>query len=172
MAPTSHRQTILGHSTSRNTQIYTHVRSTGLKSVYAKIIRGRKREVMPSTANNRHQVESATDSFLRHLRRMPRAHHQGIRRDLDAFARYIGSRNWKTIDHIVIRGFRSQPLRPGPWQIRSRVPRRSASLYRWLAQEGLVEQNPAKLVSHELAKKLPRVPTSKNERRRLDGKNA
>jgi integrase/recombinase XerC len=34
------------------------------------------------------------------------------------------------------------------------------SLYRWLAQEGVVEQNPAKLVATpKLPKKLPRVPT-------------
>jgi integrase/recombinase XerC len=34
------------------------------------------------------------------------------------------------------------------------------SLYRWLAREGLVEQNPAKLVATpKLPKKLPRVPT-------------
>ncbi len=34
------------------------------------------------------------------------------------------------------------------------------SLYKWLAQEGVVEQNPAALVSTpKLPKKLPRVPT-------------
>ena len=45
------------------------------------------------------------------------------------------------------------------------------SLYRWLAQEGVVEQNPAKLVSTpRLAKKLPRVPTIEEVNAVLDGK--
>ena len=45
------------------------------------------------------------------------------------------------------------------------------SLYRWLAQEGVVEQNPAKLVSTpRLAKKLPRVPTIEEMNSMLDGK--
>ncbi len=45
------------------------------------------------------------------------------------------------------------------------------SLYRWLGQEGVVEQNPAKLVSTpRLAKKLPRVPTIEEMNSMLDGK--
>jgi integrase/recombinase XerC len=45
------------------------------------------------------------------------------------------------------------------------------SLYRWLAQEGVVEQNPAKLVSTpRLPKKLPRVPTVEEMNNMLDGK--
>ncbi len=45
------------------------------------------------------------------------------------------------------------------------------SLYRWLAQEGVVEQNPAKLVSTpKLPKKLPRVPTIEEMNNVLDGK--
>jgi integrase/recombinase XerC len=45
------------------------------------------------------------------------------------------------------------------------------SLYRWLAQEGLAERNPAKLVSTpRLAKKLPRVPTIEEINSVLDGK--
>jgi len=44
------------------------------------------------------------------------------------------------------------------------------SLYRWLAQEGVVEQNPAKLVSTpKLPKKLPRVPTIEEMNAVLDG---
>ena len=45
------------------------------------------------------------------------------------------------------------------------------SLYRWLAQEGVVEQNPAKLVSTpRLPKKLPRVPSIEEMNNVLDGK--
>ena len=44
------------------------------------------------------------------------------------------------------------------------------SLYRWLAQEGVVEQNPAALVSTpKLPKKLPRVPTIEEMNGVLDG---
>ena len=44
------------------------------------------------------------------------------------------------------------------------------SLYRWLAREGVVEQNPAKLVSTpKLAKKLPRVPTIEEMNFVIDG---
>jgi integrase/recombinase XerC len=43
-------------------------------------------------------------------------------------------------------------------------------LYRWLAQEGVVEQNPAALVSTpKLPKKLPRVPTIEEMNHVLDG---
>ena len=44
------------------------------------------------------------------------------------------------------------------------------SLYRWLATEGVVDQNPAKLVSTpKLPKKLPRVPTMEEMNSVLDG---
>jgi integrase/recombinase XerC len=44
-------------------------------------------------------------------------------------------------------------------------------LYRWLGQEGVVEQNPAKLVATpKLPKKLPRVPTIEEMNSVLDGK--
>jgi integrase/recombinase XerC len=44
------------------------------------------------------------------------------------------------------------------------------SLYRWLAREGVVEQNPAKLVATpRLPKKLPRVPTIEEMNSVLDG---
>src|SRR5581483_10671434 len=44
------------------------------------------------------------------------------------------------------------------------------SLYRWLAQEVVVEQNPAALVSTpKLGKKLPRVPTIEEMNTVLDG---
>jgi integrase/recombinase XerC len=61
----------------------------------------------------------------------------------------------------VIRGFLSYLYDKG--LSKTSVARALAavrSLYRWLAQEGVVEQNPAKLVSTpRLPKKLPRVPT-------------
>src|SRR5712671_2513062 len=124
--------------------------------------------------NSRTIVERATDDFLRHLRERNASAHtiKAYTGDLDVFAAYIGSRNWKAIDHIAIRGFLSHLYDKG--LSKTSVARALAavrSLYRWLAQEGVVEQNPAKLVSTpRLAKKLPRVPTIEEMNSVLDGK--
>ena len=91
--------------------------------------------------------------------------------DLATFANYIGTRSWKEIDHITIRGFLSHLYEKG--LSKTSVARALAavrSLYRWLAQEGVVEQNPAALVSTpKLPKKLPRVPTMEEMNSVLDG---
>ena len=123
-------------------------------------------------------VERATDDFLRHLRERNASAHtiKAYTGDLDVFAAYIGprmgSRDWQTIDHIAIRGFLSHLYDKG--LSKTSVARALAavrSLYRWLAQEGVVEQNPAKLVSTpRLPKKLPRVPTIEEMNFVLDGK--
>jgi integrase/recombinase XerC len=119
-------------------------------------------------------VERATDDFLRHLRERNASAHtiKAYTGDLDVFAAYIGARHWKTIDHIAIRGFLSHLYDKG--LSKTSVARALAavrSLYRWLAQEGVVEQNPAKLVSTpRLPKKLPRVPTIEEMNFVLDGK--
>ncbi len=124
--------------------------------------------------NSRTIVERATDDFLRHLRERNASTHtiKAYTGDLDCFAAYIGSRGWKTIDHIAIRGFLSHLYDKG--LSKTSVARALAavrSLYRWLAQEGVVEQNPAKLVSTpRLPKKLPRVPTIEEMNFVLDGK--
>ncbi len=124
--------------------------------------------------HHRTTVELATDSFLRHLRERNASAHtiKAYAGDLDAFAEYAGTRDWKAIDHIVIRGFLSHLYDQGLGK--NSVARALAalrSLYRWLAQEGVVEQNPAKLVSTpRLSKKLPRVPTIEEMNFVLDGK--
>lgn len=119
-------------------------------------------------------VERATDSFLRHLRERNASAHtiKAYTSDLDAFAGYIGSRDWKAIDHIAIRGFLSHLYDKGLGKTSvARALAAVRSLYRWLAQEGVVEQNPAKLVSTpRLPKKLPRVPTIEEINSVLDGK--
>ena len=108
-------------------------------------------------------VELATDSFLAHLRERNASAHtiKAYAGDLDVFASYAGSRDLKKIDHLVIRGFLSHLY--DKKLSKTSVARALAavrSLYRWLAQEGVVEQNPAKLVATpRLPKKLPRVPT-------------
>ena len=131
-----------------------------------------------SPSNSRTIVELATDDFLRHLRERNASAHtiKAYAGDLDCFAAYIGASKgnhpWNTIDHIAIRGFLSQLYDKG--LSKTSVARSLAavrSLYRWLAQEGIVEQNPAKLVSTpRLPKKLPRVPTIEEMNSMLDGK--
>jgi integrase/recombinase XerC len=72
---------------------------------------------------------------------------------------------------VAIRGFLSQLYERG--LDKTSVARSLAavrSLYRWLAQEGVVEQNPAALVTTpKLPKKLPRVPTIEEMNTVLDG---
>ena len=70
-----------------------------------------------------------------------------------------------------MRGFLSQLYEKGlskPSVARALAAVRS--LYRWLAREGVVEQNPAKLVATpKLPKKLPRVPTIEEMNSVIDG---
>jgi integrase/recombinase XerC len=118
-------------------------------------------------------VAKAVANFLRHLRERNASPHtiKAYSRDLSLFAAYAGSRGWKQIDHIAVRGFLSQLYENG--LSKTSVARALAavrSLYRWLAREGVVEQNPAKLVSTpKLPKKLPRVPTIEEMNSVIDG---
>src|SRR6266403_1922114 len=123
--------------------------------------------------NSRTIVERSTDDFLRHLRERNASAHtiKAYTGDLDVFAAYIGAHGWKAIDHIAIRGFLSHLYDKG--LSKTSVARALAavrSLYRWLAREGVAEQNPAKLVSTpKLPKKLPRVPTIEEMNSVIDG---
>ena len=118
-------------------------------------------------------VEKACDQFLRSLRERNASPHtiKAYAGDLETFSAYVGSRSWKNIDHVTIRGFLSHLYEKG--LSKTSVARALAavrSLYRWLAQEGVVEQNPAALVSTpKLPKKLPRVPTIEEMNTVLDG---
>src|ERR1700690_151352 len=118
-------------------------------------------------------IERATDDFLRHLRERNASPHtiKAYTGDLDAFAAHMGARDWRSIDHIAIRGFLSHLYDKG--LSKASVARALAavrSLYRWLAQEGVVEQNPAALVSTpKLPMRLPRVPTIEEMNSVLDG---
>jgi integrase/recombinase XerC len=118
-------------------------------------------------------VQKAADEFLKTLEHRNASRHtiKAYRGDLDNFASYAGSRDWKSLDHVAIRGFLSQLYEKG--LDKTSVARSLAavrSLYRWLAQEGVVEQNPAALVTTpKLPKKLPRVPTIEEMNAVLDG---
>jgi integrase/recombinase XerC len=125
------------------------------------------------TRQLRTTVEKAIAQFLRALRERNASVHtiKAYAGDLESFAAYIGSRPWHNIDHIAIRGFLSDLYEKG--LSKTSVARSLAavrSLYRWLAQEGVVEQNPAALVSTpKLPQKLPRVPTIEEMNSVLDG---
>ena len=119
-------------------------------------------------------LKRSADEFLRnlHTERNASAHTiKAYSHDLEVFANFIGPCKWTAIDHIKIRGFLSHLYERG--QNKTSVARALAavrSLYRWLAREGMVEQNPAALVSTpKLPKKLPRVPTIEEMNSVLDG---
>jgi len=118
-------------------------------------------------------IAKAVGRFLSSLRERNTSPHtiRAYTRDLGGFTAYVGSRQWRDIDHIVIRGFLSHLYEKD--LSKTSVARSLAavrSLYRWLAQEGVVEQNPAALVSTpKLPKKLPRVPTMEEMNSVLEG---
>jgi integrase/recombinase XerC len=122
---------------------------------------------------NQTRVGKAVADFLRHLRERNASPHtiKAYSGDLSLFITYAGGRGWKQIDHIAVRGFLSQLYEKG--LSKTSVARALAavrSLYRWLAREGVVQQNPAKLVATpKLAKKLPRVPTIEEMNSVIDG---
>jgi len=124
-------------------------------------------------ASGKTPVGKAVDDFIFHLRERNASSHtiKAYTRDLALFSAYVGAREWKQIDHIAVRGFLARLYENG--LSKTSVARALAavrSLYRWLAREGMVEQNPAKLVATpKLAKKLPRVPTIEEMNFVIDG---
>jgi integrase/recombinase XerC len=108
-------------------------------------------------------VEKAVAQFIRSLQERNASPHtiKAYRTDLAQFAEYVGPQGWRDIDHVLIRGYLSSLYERG--LSKTSVARALAalrSLYKWLAQEGEVEQNPAALVATpRLPRKLPRVPT-------------
>jgi len=126
-----------------------------------------------TTQKSRTPVEKAIDKFLHSLQQRNASVHtiKAYTGDLGNFSAYLGPRNWRSIDHLTIRGFLSHLYEKD--LSKTSVARALAavrSFYKWLAQEGVVEQNPAALVSTpKLPKKLPRVPTIEEMNIVLDG---
>jgi integrase/recombinase XerC len=126
-----------------------------------------------SQQSRRSAIENSIDDFLRELLRRNSSRHtiKAYTNDLQMFADYVGAATWKNIDHLRIRGFLSHLYERG--LSKTSVARALAalrSLYRWLALEGVVEQNPAALVSTpKLPRKLPRVPSIEEINSVLDG---
>ena len=114
------------------------------------------------------------NQFLRYLASQRNASVHTVmayEKDLRKFSEHAGrSLDWRRVDHQQVRGFLAELM--GNGLSKPSVARALASLrsfYKWMAREGLVEQNPAALVSTpKLPKKLPRVPTMEEVNGLLD----
>jgi integrase/recombinase XerC len=108
-------------------------------------------------------VQKAIAQFLRSLKEKNASTHtiKAYATDLEQFSAFVGETRWNDIDHVRIRGFLSHLYDRGlskPSVARSLAALRS--LYKWMAREGMIDQNPAALVATpKLPKKLPRVPS-------------
>jgi integrase/recombinase XerC len=111
------------------------------------------------------EIRKGIARFLEHLRGERQASVHTLRayqNELGRFAEYLGPEiRWKDIDHVFLRGFLSSLHSQRLSKVSvARALAAVRSMYKWLAREGVVQQNPAKLVSSpKLPKKLPRVPT-------------
>jgi integrase/recombinase XerC len=111
------------------------------------------------------EIHKGIGKFLDSLRGERNASAHTLRaynKELKRFAEYLGPEvRWKEIDHVTIRGFLSHLHGCGLSKVSvARALAALRSMYKWLSREGIVQQNPAKLVaSPRLPKKLPRVPT-------------
>jgi len=131
----------------------------------------------PSASPVSPEIQKGMKKFLDSLRGERNASVHTLRaygNELKRFAEYLGPEaRWKDVDHMTIRGFLSDLHSRGRRKVskiqgpsglsKVSVARALAalrSMYKWLAREGMVRQNPAKLVATpRLPKKLPRVPT-------------
>ena len=118
----------------------------------------------PKSNKSRNGIENAIEQFLLSLRERNSSPHtiKAYATDLEQFRLSVGDgTKIDAIDHIRVRGFLSHLFDRG--LRKTSVARALAavrSLYKWLAREGMVEQNPALLVSTpKLPKNLPRVPS-------------
>lgn len=111
------------------------------------------------------EIRKGIARFLDHLRAERNASAHTLRaytNELHRFGEYLGPDvRWKDVDHVFIRGFLSHLHGLGLSKVSvARALAALRSMYKWLAREGVVQQNPAKLVATpKLPKKLPRVPT-------------
>lgn len=130
-----------------------------------------------ATATQQREPQSTVEKTIAQFLRMLRARNASVhtinayRKDLAQFAAHVGEARWEDIDHVRIRGFLSRLYERGLSKTSAaRSLAAVRSLYRWLAREGRVEQNPAKLVATpRLPKKLPRVPTIEEMNTVLEG---
>ena len=110
------------------------------------------------------EINKAIRKFLESLKGKNASEHtrRAYQKELTRFAEFLGPEmRWKDVDHVFIRGFLSHLHENGLSKVSvARALAAVRSLYKWLAREGIVQQNPAKLVATpKLPRKLPRVPT-------------
>jgi integrase/recombinase XerC len=129
-----------------------------------------KQSAKPSPKQSK--VARDVAQFLRSLSEKNASVHtiKAYRTSLEQFTDYLGQSTWETVDHVKIRGFLSRLYDQGlakPSVARALAAVRS--LFKFLAREKLVKQNPALLVATpKLPKKLPRVPSIEELNRVLD----
>lgn len=121
-------------------------------------------------------IQDGIDGFLRTLRAERNLSPHTLtayRKDLRSFAKFLGPElTWRDVDHRTVRGYMGELYAKGLGK--ASVARHLAALrstFKWLAQEGVVKQNPAALVSTpKLPKKLPRVPSIEEMSKIFDSK--
>ncbi len=120
------------------------------------------------------EVRRGMNAFLQTLQgeRNASAHTlRAYRNELKRFGAFLGPDiQWKDVDHVMVRSFLSHLHELGLSKVSvARALAALRSMYKWLAREGLVSQNPARLVSTpKMPKKLPRVPTLEEMNTLLD----
>ncbi len=122
------------------------------------------------------KLARASDRFLAalHQRNASPNTQLAYKKDLAQFTAFAGDPDARQIDHLRIRAFLAHQYERGLGK--TSVARSLAalrSLFRFLAREGVVEQNPAALVATpRLPKQLPRVPTIEEMNTVLDASPA
>jgi integrase/recombinase XerC len=124
----------------------------------------------------RTRIERAAEQFLESLRQRNASPNTVLAysKDLAQFSSFAADSELRSIDHTRIRAFLGHLYGRGLGK--TSVARSLAALrswFRWMAREGMVEQNPAALVSTpRLPKSLPRVPTIEEMNTVLDAPTA
>jgi integrase/recombinase XerC len=124
----------------------------------------------------RTRIERAAEQFLESLRQRNASPNTVLAysKDLAQFSSFAADAELRSIDHTRIRAFLGHLYGRGLGK--TSVARSLAALrswFRWMAREGMVEQNPAALVSTpRLPKSLPRVPTIEEMNTVLDAPTA
>jgi integrase/recombinase XerC len=120
-------------------------------------------------------INKGIAQYLRALRSERNASAHTLRaytHELERFAKWLGeSASWGQVDHVRIRAYLAHLYEQGLGKTSvARALAAIRSLFKFLAREGVVEQNPAALVATpRLPKKLPRVPTIEEINTVLDG---
>ena len=119
------------------------------------------------------EIRKGINAFLKSLTGKNASEHtiRAYRNELERFAAFLGPElRWKDVDHVFIRSFLSHLHGSGLSKVSvARALAALRSMYKWLAREGIVQQNPAKLVAMpKTPKKLPRVPTLEEMNQLLD----